>query len=407
MRPGAATRASREGPPDGSVPRGPRSRPFRPAPWLPGPHAQTLAGRWLRPGGGPRYRRERLTTPDGDFLDLDVWRGPGGDEPVGPGESAPRVLVLHGLEGCSGSACVVESCRHLARAGMRPVAMNFRSCSGEPNRARRFYHSGETGDLDLVLDRLADRAPDAPLGAVGYSLGGNVLLKHLGEPGGRAPRLDAAVAISVPYRLGASARRMERGVGRLYGRYFLSSLRRSLREKARLRGHDYDLEHLAEVRTLREFDEAFTAPMHGFDGADDYYRRCSSARFLSDVRVPTLLLHARDDPFLPAGALPEDEMERNPWLTPRITDRGGHAGFVEGPAPWRPRFWAEREAARYLASALAAGGPAGAAPRDARQDGRAQSRHARHDAPGDGADANGIDRHTETPTSGKDHHARP
>jgi predicted alpha/beta-fold hydrolase len=347
-----------------------------------------VAGRWLRRNAAPPYERERWTTPDGDFLDLDVWRGRAGTDPT-----APRVLVLHGLEGCSGSACVVESCRRLDRAGMRPVALNFRSRSGEPNRARRFYHSGETGDLSFVLDRLSERSPDAPLAAVGFSLGGNVLLKHLGERGPRARRrLDAAVAVSVPYRLGASARRMERGLGRLYGRHFLRSLRRSLREKARVRGHDYDLERLSRVRTLREFDEAFTAPVHGFDDADDYYRRCSSARFLSDVRVPTLLLQARDDPFLPPGALPEGEMESNPRLTPRITDRGGHAGFVEGTAPWRPRFWAEREAARFLASTLAADDT---------------GRVARPAAPGDGPPASNVERHPETPTSGKDDDERP
>lgn len=382
MRPGAATRTSPEGTSSDPAFRGRRARPFRPAPWLPGPHAQTVAGRWLRRNASPPYERERWTTPDGDFLDLDVWRGRAGAEP-----HAPRVLVLHGLEGCSGSACVVESCRRLGRAGMRPVALNFRSRSGEPNRARRFYHSGETGDLAFVLDRLSETSPDAPLAAVGFSLGGNVLLKYLGERGERARRrLDAAVAVSVPYRLGAAARRMERGVGRLYGRYFLRSLRRSLRVKARVRGHDYDLERLSEVRTLREFDEAFTAPVHGFDDADDYYRRCSSSRFLSDVRVPTLLLQARDDPFLPPGALPEEAMEHNPRLTPRITDRGGHAGFVEGTAPWRPRFWAEREAARFLASAMDAGEP---------------------DPVGAGDGAAGIDRHSETPTSGKDDHERP
>lgn len=362
-----------------SVPLADPPRPFRPAPWLPGPHAQTIGGRWLRRGGATSYERERWTTPDGDFLDLDVWTaGPGARHPeravaVGSGSgreaksavgadgrrggaSSPLVLVLHGLEGDARSACVVAACRRLAAEGLRPVALNFRCRSGEPNRARRFYHSGETGDLAFVLDRLARRSGGRPVGAVGYSLGGNVLLKYLGEQGsGARDRLAAAVAVSVPYRLAAAARSLERGVGRVYARCFLRSLRRSLREKSRATPHDYDLGDLGSVTTLREFDEAFTAPVHGYDGADDYYRRCSSARYLPDVRVPTLLLQSRDDPFLPPDALPEPEMERNPWLTPRITDRGGHGGFVEGSAPWSAGFWSEAEAARFLARALGAG----------------------------------------------------
>lgn len=336
--------------PDTAPPRADRYRPdrFRPAWWLPGAHAQTLGGRILRGRGRARYHRERWGTPDGDFLDLDFW------VPATPlPEDRPRVLVLHGLEGCSESGYVRETCRRLAALGLRPVALNFRSRSGEPNRARRFYHSGETGDLAFVLERLRHRAGEARVGAVGYSLGGNVLLKYLGERGAAVrPEVAAAVAVSVPYRLSASARSMERGMGRVYSRYFLRSLRRSLRRKAARRGHRYDLERLEDVGTLRGFDDAFTAPVHGFRDAEDYYRRSSSARHLHGVRVPTLLLQARDDPFLPAGALPEKEMEANPWITRRITDRGGHLGFVEGPGPWDVDFWAEREAARYLSRAL-------------------------------------------------------
>lgn len=351
--------------------RGFEPRPFRPASWLRGAHLQTLVGRLLRPRATVRYRRERWTTEDGDFLDLDFADpGPGGpdvpaagadgvsgrqrrDGPVG----RPTVLVLHGLEGGSDSGYVLELVGRLGEAGLGAVALNFRSRSGEPNRHRRFYHSGETDDLAHVLGRLREERPDAPLAAVGFSLGGNVLLKYLGERGETARDvLDAAVAVSVPYRLGASARRMERGLGPMYAAYFLRSLRASVRAKARERGHDFDLERLARVRSLREFDDAFTAPVHGFHDAADYYRRSSSARFLPDVRVPTLLLQSRDDPFLPEGGLPEAEMRQNPWLLPVLVDRGGHVGFVEGPTPWEVDFWAEAEAVRFLAAALDTGG---------------------------------------------------
>jgi len=380
VAPTASTDRQGEHDPDPGTPFPHRPGAFRPAWWLPGPHAQTLGGRLLREGTRPRYRRERWETPDGDFLDLDFWAagegpqaGPGvgavgdgvgrGDPGAGAGTALPGddprpvVLILHGLEGCSESGYVLESCRRLAARGCLPVALNFRSRSGEPNRTRRFYHSGETGDLAFVLDRLADRTGGRPLGALGYSLGGNVLLKYLGERGaGARSRVEAAVAVSVPYRLSASARRMERGMGRLYSRFFLRSLRRSLRKKVARRGHRYDLERLERVGTLRAFDDAFTAPVHGFQDAEDYYRRSSSARYLHGIRVPTLLLQARDDPFLPREALPEAEMEANPWLLPRITDAGGHLGFVEARGPWGARFWAEREAARYLARALDARG---------------------------------------------------
>ncbi len=296
-----------------------------------------------------RYRRERWTTPDDDFLDLDFAFDPAADR----GDRRPVVLVLHGLEGSSTSGYVRVCCRRLVERGLRPVVLNFRSCSGEPNRRPRFYHSGETGDPARVLGRLRDRWPGAPVGAVGFSLGGNALLKLLGERGAEARELvDAAAAISVPYRLAAGAEALERGMGRLYTAYFLRSLRRSVRAKVRRRGHDYDLDRLAGANTMRAFDDAFTAPVHGFEDAADYYRRCSAARWLEGVRVPTLLVQARDDPFLPPGALPEATIREQPWLVPALVDRGGHVGFVEGAAPWEIDFWSEREAARYLAAAL-------------------------------------------------------
>lgn len=360
---GAVTRREPAAPPDRStVPsgraapaaareavRGFEPRPFRPTPWLPGPHTQTLGGRLLRKGRPVAYRRERWDTPDGDFLDLDFAFDPSD----GPADRRPVVVVLHGLEGSSTSGYVEVCCRRLSERGLRPVALNFRSCSGEPNRRPRFYHSGETGDPARVLAGLRERWPEAPIGAVGFSLGGNALLKLLGERGEEAGELvDAAAAISVPYRLDAGAEALEGGMGRLYTAYFLRSLRRSVRAKARLRGHDFDLGRLDRADSLRAFDDAFTAPVHGFEDAADYYLRCSSARFLEAIRVPTLLVQARDDPFLPPEALPEATIRDQSWLAPALVDRGGHVGFVAGTTPGEIDFWAEREAARFLARAL-------------------------------------------------------
>lgn len=264
------------------------------------------------------------------------------------------MVVLHGLEGSSRSGYVVEACRQLRSRGMRPLALNFRGRSGEPNRRRRLYHSGETGDLAHVIRRVRHRAPGGTeIAALGFSLGGNVLLKYLGEREPEATGLSAAAAVSVPFDLAASARHLERGASRMYARSLLRSLKRSLREKARRIPGAYDLERAAGARTLREFDDAVTAPVHGFRDAAEYYRLSSSARHLSGVGVPTLVIHSEDDPFVPPGSVPVSTLQANPRLEPRITRRGGHVGFLAAGAGDDSRgiwFWAEEKAAAFLAA---------------------------------------------------------
>lgn len=264
------------------------------------------------------------------------------------------VVVLHGLEGCSRSGYVVEACRRLREHGLRPVALNFRGRSGEPNRTRRLYHSGETGDLAFVVSRLRQRlGPGTPVAALGFSLGGNVLLKYLGERPGAETGLAAAAAVSVPFDLAASARRLERGASRVYSWFLLRSLKRSLRRKARRRPNDYDMAAAEEARTLRAFDDAVTAPVHGFRDADHYYRASSSARYLDEVDVPTLVVQAEDDPFVPADSIPREALDENPHLRPAVSREGGHVGFVAARKEGGPRFWAEARAAGYLARRLA------------------------------------------------------
>ena len=325
-----------------------RPRPFRPAPWASGPHAQTLLARLLRSTREPAMLRERWELPDGDFLDLDF--GPD------PGPRAPVVLLLHGLEGGSNRSYVLSACRRLLAHGMRPVAMNFRGCSGEMNRLPRMYHSGETADPAWVLERLRRLSPRRRLGALGFSLGGNVLLKLLGERGdGGVGLVGAAVAVSVPMDLAAGCDLLERtAMGRAYTRFFLRSLKRKVRAKAALMAGLADVTATLASRTLREFDQAATSRIHGFADAADYYRRCSSAAFVSGIRVPTLVVHATDDPFLPSAALPTAELRANPAVTLALQERGGHVGFMEG-APWAPRYWADEEAARFLAERLSGG----------------------------------------------------
>lgn len=290
--------------------------------------------------------RERVDTPDGDFLDLD-WA----ETPAGPLDHGPLAVVLHGLEGSAASRYALETYRQLARVGVAAVGLNFRSCSGELNRAVRLYHSGETGDLRHVVSLLARRFPGRPLAAVGFSLGGNVLLKYLGEEGREEQErgaLVAAAAVSVPYDLAAGAACTERGVARAYVWRLLRSLKRKVRARAAVFRDRMDLPRALAARTFREFDDAGTAPLHGFADADDYYRRSSSAPYLEAIRIPTRVIHAADDPFLPGAALPRGAVARNPALDPRFTERGGHVGFVCGP-PWRRVYWAERMAAEHVA----------------------------------------------------------
>jgi uncharacterized protein len=318
------------------------SSPFQPAWWLPGPHAQTLGARLLRSRAGERaLRRERWELDDGDFLDLDF---------VDDQAAGPLVVVLHGLEGSTRSGYALELYRALRRVGLAAVGVNFRSCSGELNRLPRLYHSGETGDLGLVLRRLTERFPGRALGAAGFSLGGNVLLKYLGET--RDALVRAAAAISVPFDLAAGAGRLERGFSRVYRRYLVGKLKRKTLAKGALLRERIALDRVRRARTFVEFDDAATAPLHGFADAREYYARSSSGRYLAGVVVPTLVIHAADDPFLPAAAIPRAAVRANAALSAEFPARGGHVGFVAGP-PWAPVFWAEQRAAAFLAERLA------------------------------------------------------
>jgi uncharacterized protein len=328
---------------------------FRPARGLGNPHVQTFAGKILRPALDIPFHRERLETPDGDFLDLDFAGWP----PVAPAEMdpAPLVLILHGLEGTSRRRYMGTTYQVLLDAGMRPVALNFRGCSGEPNWTARAYHSGETGDLRFVLEQLRDRF-GGPFGLVGYSLGGNVALKFLGEAGAAAAGLvGAAVAVSVPFDLASGADRIEQGIlGRFYTYYFLSKLRRKIRDRTILLDGMCDTDAAVRARTVREFDDIVTAPLHGFRNAADYYERSSSGAFIDGIQVPTLVLHSRDDPFLPEDRIPVAAMAANPAITPVLTERGGHVAFVGG-SILRPDFWGERMLASFLAERLGAAQP--------------------------------------------------
>ena len=316
---------------------------YRPAWFAPGPHVRTLWARLFRRIPLPPVERLRWDTPDGDFVDVLRLPAP---------PNRPRLVLLHGLEGSARSPYVRGLLHEIARRGWGADFMLFRSCSGEINRARRFYHSGDTGDLAFVVDRVLAEFPGVPLGVAGVSLGGNVLLKYLGERGDALdPRIVGAAAVSVPFDLGRGSRWLGRGFGRVYEHYFLDSLTRKTREKARLHPDVADLARLEQVRTLLEFDDLVTGPLHGFADADDYYAQSSSLHFLAHVRRPTLLLSAVDDPFLPCAVLDEVRAvaATNPHLVPEFVEKGGHVGFVAGRVPWRPFYYAEWRVTDWMA----------------------------------------------------------
>ncbi len=318
-------------------------RPFEAPLWARNPHTQTLLGASIdRMGQEIVLARERVTLPDGDFLDLDWLRSP----PT-PG---PILLILHGLEGSSRSPYIARLLRMCERAQWNAVVMHFRGCSGEPNQLPRSYHGGDTSDLQAVVDILT-RRHDQGLCAVGYSLGGSVLLKWLGERRSDAG-LRATAAVSVPFDLASAAARLDSGFSRLYQWVLLRWLRQSVARKARRLGHDTP--PLKGLRTFRDFDGVITAPLHGFRDADDYYARASCRPYLRHIEVPTLLVQAADDPFLMPGSTPNPD-ELAPAVHLELSPCGGHVGFISGGTPWAPRFWLEDRLKAFFGPAMRLG----------------------------------------------------
>jgi predicted alpha/beta-fold hydrolase len=312
------------------------SSAFRPAWWLPGPHLQTLYPSLFRTRCAPRLSRQRLELPDGDFVDLD-WTG---------GTGGMVVLVLHGLEGNLESHYTGALLKVLAQRGYTAGLLYFRNCSGEPNRLPRSYHSGDTGDLDFVIRHIQQAFPGRDIAVIGYSLGGNVLLKWLGEQAAAAP-VRTAIAISVPFDLNSAALKLETGLSRIYQRHLLKKLTAAVQRKAPLHPPPVPMERLQELRTFRQFDNAITAPLNGFKDVDDYYGHSSCGQYLHGIRTPTLIIQSRDDPFLPAAALPAED-DLGPAVVLELSRRGGHVGFITGPNPLRPCYWLEQRILQHL-----------------------------------------------------------
>ena len=325
-----------------------REATFQPAWWLRNSHAQTIWASLCRRKPGVALRRERLELTDGDFLDLD-WTA---KRPA----CAPLVLIVHGLEGSSNSGYARGLLRAIVNHGWHGVVMNFRNCSGEPNRLARSYNAGDTADLHYVINTLTHRYPDTPLVCAGYSLGGNVLLKWLGEQGQHAQTLlKAATAVSVPLLLDSAARRMRQGFSRLYQGYLLSAMKANYRRKFATwpdhLPHLFPIEQLHQLRDFFDFDDKITAPLHGYDGVDDYYTSASSRQYLSSISAPTLILQAMDDPFMSTDILPQEE-ELSATVTLEISQQGGHVGFISGRWPWQTQYWLEQRIPEFFAEHL-------------------------------------------------------
>ena len=334
---------------------------FTPAAWLRGAHLQTVWGRLARSKTQVPLRREALTAPDGDTLFLDH-----ADAPVPAG--APMLLILHGLEGSSHSVYAQGMLALAVRAGLDASVLNFRFCARDlsdlartiPNERPRLYHSGETSDFDFVARLLAARV-GGPILAAGVSLGGNVLLKWLGEhPEERV--VSAAAALSVPYDLAAGDRHMASFPSVLYVRAFVRTLAVKAAALARRfpeAAGRIDLARAGRAWTFREFDDAANAPLHGFADAADYYARCSSLAVLSRIAVPTLCVSSLDDPFVPAETVERARRTASPAVRFLVTEKGGHAGWVAAKG-LRPVYWGEERAIAFLSrAARAEGAPRG------------------------------------------------
>ena len=302
--------------------------------WLPGGHLQTIYARALARRYCVQYRRQRWETPDNDFIDLD-WLDPAA-------ETDELIVLFHGLEGYSQSHYAVSLMTVAAQRGWRGVVPHFRGCSGEANRLKRSYHSGDSREIDWILRRLKKESPRRKIYVVAISLGGNMLLKWLGEEGEAAGEvIERAVAVSAPLDLVAAAGALDFGFKRfLYTSHFLKFLRPKALAKIAAHNLAIDARAIRASMTFRQFDDLFTAPIHGFKDANDYWTRCSSKPWLGEIKLPTLIINAQNDPFLPSAALPGagDVADSVTLEFPRT---GGHVGFVSGNFPgdldWLPR----------------------------------------------------------------------
>lgn len=319
---------------------------FEPPMWATGPHAQTILANKMRRTDGVFLQREKFDTPDGDFLAVDhALPHENGNMPA----DAPLLLCLHGLEGSAASVYMLETYRQALPLGFRPIGMNFRTCGGEMNLTWRMYNAGATDDVDLVVQHILKKFPQASaLAMIGFSLGGNMLIKYLGEGRPVPAKVAAAAAISPPFDMNLGIQQLLSGMGWLYGYRFLRTLKAKTKLKEHLVKDRVDLAACYAAKTLLEFDDVGTSQLYGYRDAADYYTQNGCHQFLGDVGVPTLLIRSIDDPFMDPADIPYKTMVQNKYLKGMITNKGGHVGFMLAGR----RFWAEKTAVDYLFSQI-------------------------------------------------------
>ena len=301
---------------------------YRPIRWLPGPHAQTIWASRFRSTPSPDTKREQVELDDDDFLNL-YWLTQG---------NGPIVIIVHGLEGDSSSNNVKAMFDVVRKNGWNGVLLLNRNCGGFSNRLQRTYHAGETGDLDFVVNLVKKRFPDVPLMLYGYSLGGNTMLKWLGEKGDHAG-ISAAAAVSIPFDLASSTAILDKGFSKIYQKHFVDLMREAAKRKFRDLAPLFNPGDLNKIKTLREFDEKVTAPLHGFVNADQYYSESSCKQFLKNICVPTLIMNSLDDPFLERNTFPGPK-EVSDMVELEFLQNGGHAAFITG-SIWKYFSWIE------------------------------------------------------------------
>lgn len=312
---------------------------YKPPLWYRNRHVQTVLPTLFRKTGGVSYQRERIQTPDDDFLDLD-WS---------VSKGTILAVVSHGLEGDSQRAYVKGMVRALNKAGIDCLAWNYRTCGGETNRRLRMYHNGCTDDLDLVV-RHAIAKGYAAIVLVGFSMGGNLSLLYLGQQSGQVlGQLKGAVAFSVPMDLKDSARQLARGSNRIYMQRFLRMLHQKVKAKMVLFPDQIDDRGYAQIKDFKAFDDRYTAPIHGFKDAEDYWAKCSCGPLLGRIRVPSLIVNAADDPFLGASCYPNPQT-LNPHVRVEVPTYGGHVGFMGRRI--NGEYWSESRAVAFIQSEI-------------------------------------------------------
>jgi uncharacterized protein len=313
------------------------SSKFKPAWWCRHHHLQTLYPTLFRKQAKLKLSKEQFELPDSDFIDLS-W--------TQEKKAGPIIILLHGLEGSIDSPYAKGILKMIQDKGWQGVLMHFRGCGGQHNRLDRGYHSGETGDLGIFVKSLKIRYPDRKLAAIGISLGGNVLLKYLGEQGEQCT-LISAMAVSVPFDLADSARKLNRGFSKIYQQHLINRLSKKIRNKFKERPAPFDIDKLDKWLDFHSFDHNVTAPIHGFKSGDDYYAKSSCKQFIKNITTPTLILHSKDDPFMSSEAIPtEDEISSN--VTLELTEHGGHVGFIYGKSPFNTQYWVEKRMADFF-----------------------------------------------------------